>query len=77
MLTRESGACLELDTDRLADEKSVEAVLIAWGIERTAIGRILKEHRVRRAREQSATAQICPLIAMGARMLNASESRTH
>lgn len=77
MLTRESGARVELDTDRLADEKSVEAVLIAWGIERTAIVRILKEHKSRRARQQSAKAQICPLIAISANHLNASESRTH
>lgn len=78
MRKEESGAEMLLDSDRLADEKRLEAVLSDWGVERTAIARILKEHRARQFREQnlqSALALTCPLVATSANYINQTGPR--
>jgi hypothetical protein len=55
-----------LFTDRLGDEKKIQAILIEWGIDKPAIGRMIKEHRERQASAPQMDKELAAKVNPGA-----------
>ena len=56
----------ELFNDRLGDEKRIRSILTDWGMDGSAIGRMLDEHQERQASarhvSEEQTGKVCPAV---------------